>query len=583
MPLFGFLLLLTSVLSCSAAPTLEKDLGCTAPERMSEAILDGDWNDDRYPTGTIAAYSCLPGYNSLGSIRKVCIEGQWEFIGTRGQCRKLGCTAPERMSEAVLHGDWNEDRYPTGKIAIYSCLPGYSSIGSIRKVCIEGQWEFIGTSGQCRRNSCGNAPTVENAVIQGEKTDFKHGENANYQCTYGFTFAGGSSAECIEGKWGNTPTCVRIGESCGPAPVVQFGDTKDLRKIDYESGSSVEYKCPAFHVLRGNKIVKCMNGFWGDAPVCLEPCAVKETDMKQNNIQLRYGRNQKLYSEHGDTVSFACLNAYDSPPGTNMRATCDQGVLQYPKCFKKGFCLLQSTIMISSNIYYNKSTVVELGETIAFECNEGMFPENGLQAKCEWNGIQYPKCIATTTSCGPAPIVLNANIRTKKNVYASGEKALYECKFGYSLEQFKKPEAVCENTQWKDIPECRRIGEHCGPAPVVQFGDTKDIRKSDYESGSSVEYTCPAYYVLQGNKIVTCLNGVWETKPVCLEPCTAKETDMKQNNIQLRYGVNWKLYSEHGDTVSFACLNGYDSPPGTNMRATCDQGVLQYPKCFKKV
>ncbi|KAG8556155.1 hypothetical protein GDO81_017937 [Engystomops pustulosus] len=126
------------------------------------------------------------------------------------------------------------------------------------------------------------------------------------------------------------------------------------------------------------------------------------------------------------------------------------------------------------------------------------------------------------------------------------------------------------------------IGSQCGPPPHVQYGDTLEIRKSAYKSGETVTYKCPQYYKLQGESKVKCENGVWDKAPECIEPCTAKEKDMKENNIKLRHFLDKKLYSEHGDVIEFQCVSGFGVPTDTKMRIYCQRGKLEYPKCYKR-
>lgn len=57
-----------------------------------------------------------------------------------------------------------------------------------------------------------------------------------------------------------------------------------------------------------------------------------------------------------------------------------------------GSCVLQPEEMARNNIRYNKSTEVENGQTIEFECEAKMVPENDLKATCENEQIRYPKC-----------------------------------------------------------------------------------------------------------------------------------------------------------------------------------------------
>lgn len=50
--------------------------------------------------------------------------------------------------------------------------------------------------------------------------------------------------------------------------------------------------------------------------------------------------------------------------------------------------------MTLRNIRYSKSTEIENGQTIEFECEEGLVSDNGLEAICINKQIQYPRCYA---------------------------------------------------------------------------------------------------------------------------------------------------------------------------------------------
>ncbi|KAM3915007.1 complement factor H-related protein 1-like [Leptodactylus fuscus] len=219
------------------------------------------------------------------------------------------------------------------------------------------------------------------------------------------------------------------------------------------------------------------------------------------------------------------------------------------------------------------------GERAKYICNNGYEFSGDDSASCikgEWFNV--PTCIVT--SCGLPPNVRNAKFKQQPKItYTSGETFTYVCDNGYSLEG--SGDALCKNKQWINLPMCRRTGEQCGPPPHVPSGDIEQNRKPYYKSGEFVTYRCPSYYVLKGERTVRCTNGVWSEAPECLEPCTASEKDMILNNIELRWTVRKKLYSEHGHEVEFKCKSGYEAPSGTKMRVPCDQGKLQYPKCFR--
>ncbi|XP_075473085.1 complement factor H-related protein 1-like isoform X2 [Ascaphus truei] len=431
--------------------------------------------------------------------------------------------------------------------------------------------------------ACEPPPKIPHGHLTAKlKISYRSGDKVSYECDSDYALEKmKNEAVCADTQWKQIPVCRRIGDICNPPPLVIHGDIIDLRRRVYRSGSVVVYKCPSYYKLQGNQRVKCENGVWDDPPICLEPCTAGEREMRANNIQLRWTEDKKLYSEHNDEVEFGCLNGFEPSPSAVFRVKCNRGELLYPKCIKRGSCLLSQETMEINSIFINRSTEIEQGETIVFKCNEGMVPENTLTATCQEKNIMYPKCIIQTT-CEPPPKIPHGRLEANPKIsYRSNDKVSYECDSGYALEKMKN-EAVCVDTQWEQIPVCRRIGEICNPPPLVIHGDITDLRRRVYRSGSVVEYKCPSYYKLQGNQRVKCENGVWDDPPICLEPCTTGEREMKANNIQLRWTDAWKVYSEHDDEVEFGCLYGYEPSPSAVFRIKCNRGELLYPKCIKR-
>ncbi|XP_066453238.1 coagulation factor XIII B chain-like isoform X4 [Eleutherodactylus coqui] len=484
--------------------------------------------DSNYKHGTELLVSCKPGFKrpNQALLKIACYDGKFKyprcFSGT------AYCEPPPAVQNAILN-EQPEDSYASGEKVTYTCNGGYSLEGSLtgEAQCQSTQWINVPV---CRKigEQCGPPPTIQFGDTLGiRKPSYKSGESVEYRCPNYHILKGEKVVRCMNGVWEEAPVCLEIGEQCGPPPTVQFGDTLGIRKPSYKSGESVEYRCPNYHILKGEKVVRCMNGVWEEAPVCLEPCTAKEKDMEENRIQLRWVSDKKVYSKHGDETEFVCKPEHEAPPGTLMKTTCQQGKLQYPKCFRNGFCVLQQATMITNNINSNMNNVVDHEQTIRFQCNEGMMPEDKLEAKCESGNINYPKCSSASKSA----------------VYA----------------------------------------ESC-QTPEIVNGFLATERQDSYNSGSSVAFECNENYVINGPINAKCENGQWTDLPVCYRPCKISSEGLSESNIQLHsfyiqkstYDSNYK----HGTELLVSCKPGFKRPNQALLKIICYDGKFKYPRCF---
>ncbi|XP_077132673.1 complement factor H isoform X2 [Ranitomeya variabilis] len=591
---------------------------------------------EAYYSNDEATIKCNRGYKMYGNATIRCIDGIWE---QPPECYGVtDCRKPPRVINGYLTTDSKQEKYVTDDIVKYQCDPGFHISGSNKIICVGGQWSG---SPECTEDSCEGAPVVSNAFVVQDQKIYKHGESAEFTCKDNYGFSGGDSAKCVEGKWMNVPKCVvtacnqpptvqnarikeqiknmyasgdtvtyscnkdysleqsltgeakcentewinlpvcrKIGDQCGPPPTVQSGDTVDIRKNSYKTRDVVEYKCKNYYLLKGNKNVQCMNGVWGEAPVCLEPCTAKEKSMEDNNIHLKWLGERKLYSTHGDTIEFDCKSGFESPPNTQMRVTCEHGKLEYPKCYKRGFCVLQQSAMIGNNIHYNVSTVVDNGQVIKFQCNEEMTPEKGLEAKCTLGNIQYPKCTAAK-SC-KAPEIQNGFLKTPEDSYDSGHYAEFQCNKDHVKNNLLSPK--CENGKWTHHPVCYspcEVSSEDLSGSNIQPVST-DIGKS-YKHGEELQVSCKQGYKRpnQPSFFIECNDGKFKySRCFSGKTCRIDQDDLDGNNLELDEVHNTDVFYEIGETIMFKCKNGF-SHRDRQPTGTCAEKELIYPKCIE--
>ncbi|XP_044156522.1 coagulation factor XIII B chain-like isoform X2 [Bufo gargarizans] len=371
-------------------PECTRAIQCQNPPKIENGIIESA-NQEIYATDDVVKYSCRSGFHISGSDQSTCVNGHWSALPT---CTEDACVeAPNIQHGTAIE---NKKTFSHGERAKYECDNGFRFKDEDVASCVEGQWMNIPV---CISTSCKSPPKVLNSKPKGgTKSSYASGEKITYECNSGYSLERSGEAQCDNTIWINIPVCRRTGAQCGPPPTVQYGDTVEIRKAIYRSGEKVEFRCPEYYILDGNRFVTCLNGVWNEAPVCIEPCTAKERDMESNNIQLKWRPDRKFYSRHGETIEFICKPGYEALPDTQMRITCNEGNLEYPKCFKRGFCVLQQSTMTANNIHYNLSTVVDHGQKILFQCNDGMMAENNLEAKCEQKKINYPRCTAAKSS-----------------------------------------------------------------------------------------------------------------------------------------------------------------------------------------
>ncbi|XP_032771112.1 complement factor H-related protein 2-like isoform X2 [Rattus rattus] len=192
-----------------------------------------------------------------------------------------------------------------------------------------------------------------------------------------------------------------------------------------------------------------------------------------------------------------------------------------------------------------------------------------------WSPV--PKCLRLCFF----PSVENGHSTSSGQTRKEGDIVQIVCNQGYSL-QNNQSTITCAEQGWSSPPKCispNSTGK-CGPPPPIDNGDITSLSLPEYAPLSSVEYQCQNYFLLKGNKIITCRNGKWSDPPTCLHACVISEDIMAKHNIVLRWRENTKTYSQSGENIEFMCKPGYrqfrGSPP---FRTKCIEGHINYPTC----
>ncbi|XP_071985166.1 complement factor H-related protein 5-like isoform X2 [Engystomops pustulosus] len=496
---------------------------------------------------------------------------------TPAKCSRT-CKTPQQPNARFTP---SKNEYEIGEYLQYECDKGYMTQSR----------NLLGIA-ECLNERWSETPHCIAITCEHDGVSYKDGEVAEFTCPQGQR-PESDFGQCFYYGWGPPPIC-QDQSSLVPDSVPSLPDSKDKPEkgkkcplayspknaeiIDpkkaYYNNDGVTMICRRGYTMIGFPIIQCLEGKWEHPPQCipLKPCSNPPSMIP--NGALADSSVREIYVTD-DVVKYVCKRGFHI--SGSDQSTCINGLwTALPTCIE--YLCDEAPEVQHATVTEKKKTYIH-SERAKYKCEKGFrFSENDAAICTEGKWMEIPLCIIT--SCGPPPVVPNSIINgPTKEIYESGEKVTYLCNSGHSL--VGSEEALCKNTIWINLPVCGRTGAECGPSSQVQYGDTLENRKTSYKSGETVTYKCPEYYILQGDSKVKCMHGVWGEAPKCIEPCTAKEKDMQQNNIQLKWTADNKLYLQHGDSTEFQCKSGYKALSDTKMRVRCEHGKLEYPKCFK--
>ncbi|XP_070257385.1 sushi, von Willebrand factor type A, EGF and pentraxin domain-containing protein 1-like [Myotis yumanensis] len=473
-------------------------LPCSSPPTVQNAFIPNQ--KPNYGHGDTARYECRNSRDLIGNAEVTCLRGKWtdppECKESTGQCKP---------PPAIDNGDITTDPlavYAPGSSVEYQCQAFYELEGNRRITCRDGQWS---EPPKCLGLPCGSPPTVQNAFIPNQKPNYGHGDTARYECRNSRGLIGNAEVTCLRGKWTDPPECKESTGQCGPPPAIDNGDITTYPLAVYAPGSSVEYQCQAYYELEGNRRITCRDGQWSEPPKCLGlPCGSPPT------VQNAFIPNQKPRYRHGDTARYECRNSRGLVG--NAEVTCLSGKWTDPPECKEMTCPSPPSYGNAILVGRNKNSY-KSGEEVTYRCPKYYQMDGSNVVQC-MNGrwIGTPTC--KDLSCGSPPTVQNAFIPNQKPRYRHRETAHYECRNSLGLVVYA--EVTCLRGKWTDPPECKEPTGQCGRPPAIDNGDVTTYPLAVYPPGSSVEYQCQAFYELEGNRRITCLDGQWSEPPKCL-------------------------------------------------------------------
>jgi len=612
----------------------EQTKQCGSPPQLPNGKVK-ETDKEIYEHNDLVEYVCNTRFLMKGFNKIQCVDGQWTDLPMCIEVESTCGDIPELHYGSVVES--SVPPYHHGDSVEFNCKEEFTMIGHKSITCISGMWtplpQCIATD---KLEKCNYSLTRQEANLL-SKIVFDHNEKISYKCRGTIKQ---KHSTCINGRWDPELNCTEVTtQSCPPPP--QIPNAQNMATtVNYQDGEKVSVVCQDNYILQDAEEIVCKDGRWQSIPRCVEKLACPQPPRIEHGTikscefseEIEESLKPKLYP-HGSKLNYTCEDGFRISEKDEI--TCQMGKWSsLPRCV--GLPCAPPEYVVLHSIPPHKSDTYQYGEEIVYECVEGFGTNGSASIKClggKWS--HPPKCIKTDCvglpdfgnaipkglmkesykseekvtyecpkyyqldgpnfvqciksqwigkptckdiSCENPPKVKNAIILNEKPSYRPGQSARYECIKPFDL--FGDVEVICLNGTWTQPPQCADSKGKCGPPPPIDNGDITSFPSSTYAPGSSVEYRCQAFYVLQGHRTIRCRNGQWSPPPKCLEACTASEDIMRTHNIRFRWSSKKKIYSKTSDVIEFECIPGYRmKTPLHTFRATCREGKLTYPEC----
>ncbi|XP_064385048.1 sushi, von Willebrand factor type A, EGF and pentraxin domain-containing protein 1-like isoform X4 [Halichondria panicea] len=448
------------------------------PESQACPVLTNPVNGNVAILGSIATYTCNPGYTRVGSNARLCQSRTW--TGTAPTCVRPCPTLPPPINGRVsISGD---------RTATYTCSTGYTLSGSSTRTCqTNGAWS--GTTPTCVQcpllfQPSGGTVTITSRAPRGI---------AFYRCNTGNNLIGSSTRSCqTDGTWsGNAPTCQARAPQCPTLPPPLNGRVS-------ASGGTATYTCSTGYTLSGSSTRTCQtNGAWsGTAPTC--------GGVQCPELSHPSGGTVTIFSRAPGGIAFYRCNTGNNLIGSSTRSCQTDGTwsgnaptCQAPQC---------PTLPPPLN-----GRVSASGGTATYTCSTGYTLSGSSTRTCQTNGAWS----GTAPTCGgvQCPELSHPSSGTV-TIFSRAPRgiAFYRCNTGNNLIGPSTRSCLISGAWSGNAPTCQARAPQCPTLPPPLNGRVSASR-------GTATYTCSTGYTLSGSSTRTCqTNGAWSgTTPTCVQ------------------------------------------------------------------
>ncbi|XP_062469403.1 coagulation factor XIII B chain [Pezoporus occidentalis] len=506
-------------------------------------------------------YKCNPGYHSPsgGTEDTVqCQSGRWS---SQPSCTKKfeSCQVP-----SLHHGNYftAQQELQLNETLLYKCDEGYRTAGgntTEEAVCLSHGWSL---PPNCSRITCSSLSAIAHGGFYPVKKIYEEGDVVHFYCEENYSASEFDLIQCYYFGWHpDPPVCEDIKNKCPPPPLPPHAHIVTDRTT-YHNGDKVHIHCQSTFEIRGSEEIKCEEGKWTSPPICIG--TVTGTADKSES--------EALPSLEADAATRASKTYHNEDMKTQQDCTS-------PPVIKNGVVL--GPLLTS---YKN-------GSSVEYGCQRYHFLDGPSTVYCQQGNWTEPPtcfepCILNVTDMNSNNIQLKW--RQEELIFLHGDLIEFECKQGYSFLQttlLSPGRTHCSHGRLK-YPKCimQAPTEKCDSPPSVANGALTLPPLTQYDNGSSVQYSCSEYHFLQGSEKIYCSEGQWTSPPVCIEPCILSKSEMEKNNVLLQGFYENQVYFYHGDYVGFYCKqNHFGAESGTTLfQVQCKRGQLMYPRCVER-
>ncbi|XP_034368725.1 complement factor H isoform X3 [Arvicanthis niloticus] len=543
------------------------------PPKKNSEILTGSWSEQLYPEGTRATFKCRPGYRTLGTIVKVCKNGEWVDSNPSRICQKKPCRHPGDTpfgSFSLMVGDGFE----FGAKVVYTCDEGYQLLGEIdyRECGADGWTNDIPI---CEVVKCLPVTEPENGRIVSDAAEpdqeYSFGQVVRFECNSGFKIEGQKQIHCSEnGLWSNEkPQCVEI--SC-PPPQVENGDGIYVKPV-YKENERFQYKCKQGYVYKERGDTVCTSSGWRPQPSCEEMTCTPP--YIPNGIYTPH----RITHRTDDEIRYECKNGFYPATRSPVSKCTSTGWIPVPRCSLKPCDFPQ----IKYGHLYDEERQrpyfpVPIGKKYYYKCDGGF----STPSRSYWD---YLKC--TAQGWEPAvPCLKQCDFRYVENgedpywskTYLQGQSVKVQCYNGYTLPNGQDT-MTCTESGWSPPPKCIRI-KTCTKLDIEIENGFFSEPDFTYALNRKTQYRCKQGYVTNTGETsgsITCLQNGWSPQPSCTKSC---DMPVFENAATKNNSTWFKL----NDKLDYECHVGYENEnKRTKGSITCTHyGWSAIPSCYER-